>query len=186
MFKKSYASVFTGDEQLELDPPAERQDLLVGRQVDLREESAVLRRHDDEARRGRRHPQRARAGAARRFGHDRPHLARRRHLQVEPGREVPDVARRAAGRFQFVRRAPRQSRSDDARHVRQHPAAQPARAGHRGWRHRARAERRADEHLRRRDALQAGRHAARRASPARSTAPARRATGLRRARCCSA
>ena len=152
-----------GRRALERDPHAERQDLRVGRQVDLREEPAVLRRHDDEARRGRRHPQRARARAARRFGHDRPHLARRRHREDEPGREVPDVARRAADGLQLVRRAPRQSRSDDARHVREHPPAQPARAGHRRRRHGARAERRADEHLRRRDALQAGRHAARHA-----------------------
>ena len=33
-------------------------------------------------------------------------------------------------RLQLVRRAPRQPRSDDARHVRQHPAAQPAGARH--------------------------------------------------------
>ena len=36
----------------------------------------------------------------------------------------------AAERLQLVRRAPRQSRSDDARDVREHPPAQPARAGH--------------------------------------------------------
>ncbi len=71
--------------ELERDPAAERQDLRLGREVDLREEPAVLRRHDDEAGRGRRHPQRARAGAARRLGHDRPHLAGRRHLQ-DPAR----------------------------------------------------------------------------------------------------
>jgi hypothetical protein len=93
---------------LELDPAAERQDLLVGRQVDLREEPALFRRHDDEAGRRRRHPQRACARSARRFGHDGSHLTRRRHFEVEPGGEVPRVAGRAAGGLQLVRRASRQ------------------------------------------------------------------------------
>ena len=186
MFQQELRERVRRRRELERDPAAERQDLRVGRQVDLREESALLRRHDHEAGRGRRHSQCARARAARRLGDDRSHLAGRRHLEVEPGCEIPDVARRAAGGLQFVRRASRQSRSDDARHVRQHPPAQSACAGHRRRRHRPRAERRADEHLRRRDALQAGRHAAGRASRARNTAPARRATGRRKARCCSA
>ena len=37
--------------------------------------------------------------------------------------------------LQLLRLAARQPRGDDPRHVRQHPAAQPARAGHRGRRH---------------------------------------------------
>ena len=45
--------------------------------------------------------------------------------------------------------AARQPRGDDPRHVRQHPAAQPARAGHRRRRHRAHPVRRADVDLRR-------------------------------------
>ena len=43
--------------------------------------------------------------------------------------------RRRAARLQPVRRAPRQSRGDDARHVRQHPPQEPARARHRGRHH---------------------------------------------------
>ena len=39
--------------------------------------------------------------------------------------------------LQLLRRAPRQPRGDGARHVRQHPPAQPARARHRGRRHAA-------------------------------------------------
>ena len=54
-----------------------------------------------------------------------------------PAGQVPDRARRRAGRLQLVRRAPRQSRGDGARHLREHPAAQPARAGHRRRRHAA-------------------------------------------------
>ena len=46
--------------------------------------------------------------------------------------------------------------------------------------------RRADVDLRRRDALQGGRHAARHPRRHANTAPAPRATGRRRARCCSA
>ena len=48
-----------------------------------------------------------------------------------PAGQVSDRAGRQAVRLQLVRRAARQSRSDDARHVREHPAAQSARARHR-------------------------------------------------------
>jgi aconitate hydratase len=47
---------------------------------------------------------------------------------------VPRRAGRAAGGLQLLRRAPRQSRSHDARHLRQHPPAQPARPRCRGRR----------------------------------------------------
>ena len=74
----------------------------------------------------------ARAGAAGRFRHHRPHLAGRLDSQGQPGRPLPDRARRAAEGLQLLRRAARQPRSDGARHARQHPAAQPAGARHRG------------------------------------------------------
>ena len=44
----------------------------------------------------------------------------------QPGGQVPDRARRRAARLQLLRRAARQPRGDGARHVRQHPPAQPA------------------------------------------------------------
>ena len=72
---------------------------------------------------------RARAGAARRFGHDRPHLAGRLDRQEQPGGRVPDRARRQAARLQLLRLPARQPRGDDPRHLRQHPPAQPAHAG---------------------------------------------------------
>ncbi len=50
------------------------------------------------------------------------------------GREVPRRARRRAAGLQLLRLAARQPRGDDPRHVRQHPAAQPARPRHRGRR----------------------------------------------------
>ena len=74
----------------------------------------------------------ARAGAAGRFRHHRPHLAGRLHRQGQPGRAVSDRAGREAGGFQLLRRAPRQSRGDGARHAGQHPPAQSAGARHRG------------------------------------------------------
>ena len=139
MFRKSYAQRVHRRRQLVVDQGAGRQDLRLGREVHLRAQSALLRRHDHDADAGHRRHRRAMPGVARRFGHHRSHLARRRHRQDQPGREVPGVAGRAAGRFQLLRRASRQSRSDDARHLRQHPPAQPAGAGHRRRRHGARA-----------------------------------------------
>ena len=74
------------------------------------------------------HRRRARARAARRQRHDRPHLAGRRDQARRPGRRLPAGAGVSAARLQLLRLAPRQPRGDDARHVRQHPPAQPARA----------------------------------------------------------
>ena len=76
---------------------------------------------------GRGHQGRARPGRARRLGDHRPHLTGRQHLQVQPGGEIPDRAGRAAGGLQFLRRAARQPRGHDARHLRQHPSAQSTR-----------------------------------------------------------
>ena len=93
----------------------------------------------------------------------------------------------AAEGLQLLRRAARQSRGDDARHVRQRAAAEPA-----GARHRRRHDRRTcpdGEVMTIYDAAmqyQRRGRAARSSSPARSTARDRRATGRRRARCCSA
>ena len=72
--------------QLARHQDAGRQDLCVGRQIDLREESAVLRRHDHDAGGRRRHQGCAGARGARRFGDDRSHLAGRQHLQIESRR----------------------------------------------------------------------------------------------------
>ena len=61
---------------------------------------------------------------------------------IEHGVEPP--------RVQLLRLAARQPRGDGARHLRQHPAAQPPGAGRRGRRHDAPADRRAAVDLRRR------------------------------------
>ena len=103
---------------------------------------------------------RARARAARRQRHHRPHLAGRRDREGLAGRALPARARRRAPRLQLLRVAARQPRGDDARHVRQRAPAQPARAGHRG--RRDGLGRRADDDLRRRDGrCRAGRPAVR-------------------------
>ena len=68
-------------------------------------------------------------------------------------RPVAPGARRRAARVQLVRRPARPPRGDDARHVRQHPAAQRAGRGPRGAVHGPPARWRAGLHLRRRDAL---------------------------------
>ena len=133
------------------------------------------------------HRGRARARQARRLGHDRPHLARpARSRRTRPRGEYLQRARRRAEGLQLLRLAPRQPRGDGARHVRQHPPAQPARAGHRGRRHAPHARRRGDVDLRRVDQVRRGERRRWSCSRARSTAPARRATGRPRARTCSA
>ena len=128
----SYAEVFAGDERwhaLEA-PTGERFAWDAG--LDLRPPAALLRGHARRARARARHRRRARAGAARRQRHDRPHLPGRRDQARRARRTLPAGAGRCAARLQLLRLAPRQPRGDGARHVRQHPAAQPARAGHRG------------------------------------------------------
>ena len=187
MFRKSYGEVFAGDERWNgLDVPE-------GERFAWDERSTYVRLPPyfegmpAEPQRGRRHRGRARARAARRQRHDRPHLAGRRDQARRPGRRVPAGARRRAARLQLLRLAPRQPRGDDARHVREHPPAQPARAGGtEGGVTRHLRRRRADVDLRRGDALRRGGRRRSSCSPARSTARAPRATGRRRARSCSA
>ena len=161
MFTRDYADVFKGDDNWRgLEIPA-GDTFAWGAGVDLRPPPAVLRRHADRAGAGHRHHRRPGAGHARRLGDHRPHLARRRDQDREPGGDLPDRARRRAEGLQLLRLPPRQPRGDDPRHVRQHQAAQPARAGHRGRRHRH--GRRADVDLRRVPPVHRGGHPADRA-----------------------
>ncbi len=57
---------------------------------------------------------------------------RRQHRQVQSGRPLPRRTGGAAGGLQFLRRPARQSRSHDARHLRQYPPAQSAGPGTEG------------------------------------------------------
>ena len=110
-------------------------DLRVGRRVHLRPQAPVLRGHAGRPGPGRRHRRRPGAAQARRLGHHRPHLAGRLDQGRQPRGQVPDRARRGAQGLQLLRLASRQPRGDDPRHLRQHPAAQPAGSGHRGRLH---------------------------------------------------
>ena len=101
-----------------------------------------------------------------------------------PAGRLPQGARRREARLQLLRLAARQPRGDDARHLRQHPPAQPARAGHRGRRDQRRTARRCRSTTRRWPTPKRARRWS--SSAARSTARARRATGRPRARTCSA
>ncbi len=120
MFRKEYADVFTGDEHwralpipegdlyawdsqstyIKNPPYFEGMQKKPGSLSDLR----GLRAH--------RHSRRQR--------HHRSHFSRRLDSRRHAGRKIFDRKRRSADGLQLLRRAPRQSRSDDARHVREH------------------------------------------------------------------
>ena len=78
-----------------------------------------------------RHRRCARAGAPAGLHHHRPHLAGGLDQGQFTGRQVSGRPQGQAGRLQPVRHAARQSRGDDARHLRQHPAQEPDGAGRR-------------------------------------------------------
>ena len=141
MFTKDYADVFTGDERWRALPTPE------GDTFEWDPESTYVRKPpyfegmQADAGAGRRLPRRARAGQAGRLGDHRPHQPGRLDQGRQPGGPVPGRARRRASRLQLLRLAPRQPRGHDPRHVRQHPAAQPAGARRRGRVHAEPADR---------------------------------------------
>ena len=132
MFRREYAEVFKGDEAWRALPVPEgeryawdpdstyvkRPPYFEGMSADL---PGLVR-----ADRGR-----PRARAARRLGHHRPHLARRRDQEGLAGRPLPARARRGAARVQLLRLAARQPRGDDARHLRQRADQEQGRPRHR-------------------------------------------------------
>ena len=87
------------------------------------------------------------------------HISPAGSIPLEPRRRVAPGAGRHALRLQQLRRPPRPSRGDDARHLRQHPAAERARLQGRSV-HDLPARRRGDVPVRRLDALPGGRRAA--------------------------
>ena len=188
---RSYAEVFDGDEHWHSLEVPERRPLRLAR-VDLRAPAAVLRGHAGR-RRSRRPTSPARAcsrvlGDSVTTDHISPAGSIKRDSPA--GRYLQEHGVEPAG-LQLLRRAARQPRGDDARHVRQHPPAQPARRPRReraarGRLHAPSARRRGALDLRRGDALRRRRACRSSCSAARSTAPAPRATGPRRARACSA
>ena len=96
----------------------------------------------------------------RRFGYHRSYLAGGRHRKKWSGGALSEQQRRGAQGLQPVRRAARQSRSDDAWNLRQHSPEKYAGARHRRRRHGAHPGQKADVDLRCGDAVPKGRHAA--------------------------
>ncbi len=153
LFQRTYAVVFEGDDRWRALPiPAgdryawDAASTYVAKPPffeGLSFESRAVARH----RRG------ARARRARRLGDDRSHLAGGFHRPRLPRRAVAPGTRGQPARVQLVRRPPRAPRGHAARHLRQHPAAEPARRGTRGPVHGPPAVGRRGVHLRRRDAL---------------------------------
>ena len=131
MFTNDYADVFAGDERWQSLPTPEGRDLHLGRAVHLRPQASVLRRHAARAGTGHRHRGCPGAGEGGRLGDHRPHQPGRFDPGRLAGRQVPGRAWRRAQGLQLLRLPARQPRGDDPRHLRQHPAAQPARARHR-------------------------------------------------------
>ena len=187
MFREQYADVFSGDERWQTLHGADRRPLRLGAGLDLHPQPAVLRRTSRCSRRRSPTSRGARVLALLGDSITTDHISPAGSIKKDsPAGKYLIAHGVAAARLQLVRRAPRQPRSDDARHVRQHPAAQSARARHRRRLDDVPAGRRGDDDLRRGDEVQGRGRAAASSSPARNTARDRRATGRRRARCCSA
>ena len=132
MFQHEYAHAFDGDAQLADHARAHRRHLRVGRALHLHQEAALFRPH----------------GGSRQRPSTDLHGMRVLALlgdsvttdHISPAGSIPKdspaghylIAQGVAARgLQLLRRAPRQSRSDGARHAGQHPPAQPAGARHR-------------------------------------------------------
>ena len=96
LFRSTYASVFEGDDRWRALPVPDGDRYEWDPSLELHRTPAVLRGPDSRATAHRRHQRRASTRAARRFGHDRPHLPGRRHPAVEPRRPVAAGAGRRA------------------------------------------------------------------------------------------
>ncbi len=123
MFREQYGNVFTGNEQWNAIPVATGDLYQWSTESNLYPEPAVLRGDDARCAAAAVDRGRAGAGAAGRQRDDRPHFAGRQYRGGEPGRSLPDGARRPAEGLQLVWGAARQPRGDVARDVRQYPAA---------------------------------------------------------------
>ena len=187
MFREQYADVFSGDERWQALPvPTGDRFAWEADSTYIRNppffEGLTLQPAPLDGHHGR-----ARAGAARRQHHDRSHLAGRLDQEGQPGRQVPDRARRRSRRDFNSYGARRGNHEVMMRgtfaNIRLRNQLAP---GHRGRLDDVPARRRGDDDLRRGDEVP-GRPACRwSSSPARSTDRDRRATGRPRARCCSA
>ena len=188
LFRRTYAVVFEGDERWRALPIPTGDRYAWDAALDVHREAAVLRRPDRSTPAPRRATSTAPASWRSSATRSRPTTSRPAGSIApwSPAGQWLQAHGVGAARVQLVRRPARPPRGDDARHVRQHPAAQPAGRGQGGPVHGPPARRRGGVHLRRRDALpRRGRAAAGHRRP-RVRLRARRATGRPRARRCSA
>ena len=151
MFRRSYARRLRGRRALERASRSRGRHLRVGRDSTYVLQAALLRGHGPRARR---RSSRSRAPACSRCSAtaSRPTTSRPPARSAgRPGRPYLIEHGVEQQGLQLLRLAARQPRGDDARHVRQRPPAQPARARHRGRRGRctSRAARRCRSSTRR-------------------------------------
>ena len=151
-------------------------------QVDLRAEPALFHRHAA-ARRRRSPTSSMRACSACSSTRSPPTTSRRpaRSRSNSPAGQISGRPQGEAGRLQPIRHAARQPRSDDARHLRQYPHQEPDGAGRRRRRHHPLSVAASRCRSTTRRCATRPRRCRWSCSPARNTAPARRATGRRRA-----
>ncbi len=95
--------------------------LPVARRQHLYRQPALLRRDDDGAGADYRYRRGQAAGDPRGFGHHGPYFPGRFDQGRQPGWRIPARPPGREAGLQLLRQPPRQSRSDDARHLRQHP-----------------------------------------------------------------
>ena len=131
MFRKSYGKVFDGDERWNGLEVPDRRPLRVGRASP----PTCASRRTSRACRPSPTPvediEGARVLAMLGDSVTTDHISPAGSIKEDsPAGELPQGARRRAARLQLLRLAARQPRGDDARHLRQHPPAQPAGAGH--------------------------------------------------------
>ena len=131
MYLERYATILEGDEHWRALPALTGDRYDAGSAVHLHSPAPPSSKACAPRRRGGGCRSCARARLARRQRDDRPHLACGCDSCVQPGGGVARGARRGAARLQLLRVAPWKSRSDDARHVREHTHSQSARPGHR-------------------------------------------------------
>ena len=162
LFRRTYATVFEGDDRWRALPTPAGNRYSLGCRLDVYRQAAVLRWRHPRARACRRHRRGTGPRRSRRFGDDRPHLASWFDRSVVTRRSVARGTRRAAPGFQLVRRPAWSSRGDASGHLRQHPPPQPTRRRPRGAVHGPPAGWRRAVHLRRGDAVSGGGRAAHR------------------------
>ena len=154
MYRERYGEVFEGDEHWQALPLPEE-----GNLYEWADDSTYVRRPPFFEQMSLDLPEvadirrRARARAARSVGHDRPHLAGRRHSQERAGGPLPEGARRRGEGLQHLRLPPREPRGDDARDVRQRAYQEPAARREGGRLHAPLPHRGGDPDLRRVDAV---------------------------------